>query len=137
MNYEDIFNDSYSRVLKGEIDGKNFFDLFYDKFIGSSPFVKEKFKNTKLEKQKEKVKKSFYHLIQFFVTKNVSPYMENIAKVHSKNKMDIEPYLYDFFAQSLIDAIKEFDTEFCDDVELSWRMVLSAGITYMKFQYDK
>ena len=137
MNYENIFNDSYARVLKVEIKGKDFFDVFYDKFIGSSPAIKEKFKNTKLEKQKQKVKKSFYHLIQFFVTKNVSTYMENIAQVHSKSRMDIEPYLYEFFAQSLIDTIKEFDTEFCNEVELSWRMVLSSGITYMKFQYDK
>jgi hypothetical protein len=39
--------------------------------------------------------------------------------------------------ESLIKTVADYDPEFDLDVELSWRVVLSSGITYMKFKYDK
>lgn len=137
MNYEEVFNDSYERALQLKIEGKTFFDIFYSKFISSSPVVKEKFKNTDINWQKQKVQKAFYHLLQFFVTKNTTIYMDKIARKHSKAERNIEPYLYDIFTECLISAVKEFDNKFDDDVELAWRMVLSSGVTFMKFKYDK
>ena len=48
----------------------------------------------------------------------------------------IAPELYEEWLESLIQTVREFDLEFTDEVELSWRVVLSPGITYMKFRYD-
>jgi len=34
-------------------------------------------------------------------------------------------------------AAREFDDQFDDDVELSWRIVLVPGVAYMEFGYDR
>lgn len=137
VNFEEIFNDSYERVLGATKDKVIFFNRFYDIFISSSPIVKEKFKDSDMDTQKKMVPKAFYHVLQFYLKKNSRSYMDEIAKKHSKAGIDIKPQLYDLFLSCLIDTLKELDNEFNDDVELAWRMVFSSGITYMKFKYDK
>ena len=67
MNLEEIFNDSYERVLGATKDTDIFFRCFYDRFISSSPLIKEKFKDTDMDKQKKMVPKAFYHILQFFL----------------------------------------------------------------------
>lgn len=137
MNVEEVFDLSYERVLATEKNGKTFFDSFYDCFIGSSAQVAEYFKNTDMERQKEMLKKSFYALFVFYATNSADDYLEKIAERHSKRGLDIRPELYDLWLENLMKTVKEFDPMFNDDVELSWRLVLSTGITYMKFKYDK
>ena len=36
---------------------------------------------------------------------------------------------------SLITTVKEYDDEFSNDVELSWRMVFSPAITYLSYKH--
>ena len=68
---------------------------------------------------------------------NVPDYLEKIAQKHSQSAHDIPPQLYDLWLDTLVKTVKEFDPDFNEEVELSWRLVLSSGITYMKFKYDK
>ena len=132
-----IFDESYERVLKIKRGKKSFFDSFYEKFIQSSPIVKEHFKNTDMLHQKQMLKKSFYSLLVFYASNHADDYLEKTALVHSKHKHNISPELYDLWLENLIDTVKEYDPRFNEEIELAWRLVLSAGITYMKFKYDK
>ena len=44
MDFGSVFNDSYARGLMGRTSrGNEFFDVFYQKFVASSPLVAEKF----------------------------------------------------------------------------------------------
>jgi hemoglobin-like flavoprotein len=137
MGFDKAFDESYERVLKIKKNDKAFFDSFYEKFIRSSPVVKEHFKNTDMPHQKQMLKKSFYNLLVFYASNHADDYLEKTARVHSKHKHNISPELYDLWLENLINTVEEYDPKFNEEIELAWRLVLSAGITYMKFKYDK
>lgn len=52
-------------------------------------------------------------------------------------RLDIAPRLYDLWLETLIDTARDFDEQFDEEVELAWRLVLTPGIVYMKFYYDR
>ncbi|MFL0803301.1 MAG: hypothetical protein K6L81_06260 [Agarilytica sp.] len=136
MNFEEIYDQSYSRVMENDISGLSFFDTFYSKFLDASPDIAEKFKNTDMTAQKKMLKKSFYHLLIFYGSNQADDYIQKIARSHDKTHLDIQPALYDIWLNTLMATLSEYDDEFTDDVELAWRLVLTPGITYMKFKYS-
>jgi hemoglobin-like flavoprotein len=137
VDYQELFKHSYFRALGTVKEGKGFFDTFYDKFISCSPEAKEKFKHTDLLVQKEVLEKSLAYMSRFAVVQRTDDYVQSLATKHSKRDKDVQAHLYDVWLTCLIDTVKEHDREFDDDVELAWRINLAAGITYMKFKYDK
>ena len=136
MQFEEIFDASYERVLRVEHGGYNFFEAFYRNFIAASPQVRDKFKNTDMDHQQKMLKKSFYSLVVFYASNNVDDYLVNVAERHNKDNLDIRPEFYDLWMESLIATVAQYDEDFGDRIELAWRLVLSTGITYMKFKYD-
>ena len=135
--FDSYFDQSYERIKHIKKNDKTFFDAFYDNFLASSPHIAKHFQSTNMEKQKAMLEKSFYSLFIFYATNNANDYLRKIAEHHSKAGHNIPPDLYDAWLESLIKTVGEFDPEYNLDVELSWRVVLSSGITYMKFKYDK
>lgn len=137
MSYDNIFDASYKRVLETGTDGSDFFETFYQHFLNSSDQVRQQFLNTDMDKQRWMLKKSFYSLISFYGSGAADNVLEKIAYMHSARELDIKPVLYDFWMESLITTVQDYDPEFNDNVELAWRLVMSLGITYMKFKYDR
>lgn len=134
--FDSLFDQSYERVKRIKKQGKSFFDVFYEVFRDSSPIINEHFRNTDMAKQKKMLEKSFYSLFIFYATNNANDYLDKIAERHSQSGANIPPQLYDLWLESLIKTVAQFDPYFDKDIELSWRIVLSAGITYMKFKYS-
>jgi truncated hemoglobin YjbI len=56
-------------------------------------------------------------------------YMGHLAKVH--DRYHIPPEFFEIWLDVLIDAVKQFDTEFNDEVEAAWRKVIGKGIEIM------
>lgn len=137
MSYDNIFDASYKRVLETGTDGTDFFETFYWHFLRSSDLISEQFLNTDMEKQRRMLKKSFYSLISFYASGAADNVLEKIAYMHSARELDIKPALYDLWMDSLVVTVQDYDPEFNDNVELAWRLVMSLGITYMKFKYDR
>ena len=135
MGHDELFDQSYERVKRITKHGKSFFDVFYDNFIATSDIVAEHFRDTDMQRQREMLEKSFYSLFIFYATNNANDYLDKIAKMHGASALNIPPKMYDIWMECLIDTVREFDPEFNDDIELSWRVVLSSGIVYMKFKY--
>ena len=135
--FDSFFDQSYERVRRVRKNDRSFFDAFYENFISSSPIVANHFRNTDMERQKKMLEKSFYSLFIFYATNNANDYLKKIAQHHSKSHANIPPDLFDVWLDSLVKTVAEFDPLFDEDTELSWRVVLSSGITYMKFKYDK
>ena len=138
IDYAKIFSDSNQRVLaKTTSKEEEFFDVFYDRFIASSPLVLEKFKNVDMGSQKRMLKQSLAYLLNLFVMKKIPDHLVSIAQQHDRDHADIPPELYGLWLECLVDTVKEFDPQFDDDVELAWRLVCSQVIALMTFVYKK
>jgi len=136
MSYEDIFDQSFERVKKKNKNGQSFFAAFYTNFINASPKVAEQFSATALDHQAKMMEKSFYSLFVFYATQNANDYLEKIAFQHSGHDLGVQPELFDLWLENLIKTVEDFDVDCTDEVILSWRVVLSPGITYMKHKYS-
>lgn len=136
MEYERLFDNSYERVILEVREGREFFEAFYNRFLASSPVVRHKFRHTDMEQQRNMLKKSFYNLLAFYASGSADSVLERIALSHSRKGLDIPPDLYDLWMDCLASTIKDYDPQYGEEVELAWRLVLSPGITYMKFRYD-
>lgn len=137
VDYTSIYADSFWRATSTVIEGRGFFDRFYENFLASSPEASEKFKGTDFFSQKKMLHDSLVHLQKFSISKRADVFMKELAKKHSSNELDVQPYLYDLWLASLIDTVKEYDPEFDGDMEVAWRMHLAPGIEFMKFSHDK
>jgi hemoglobin-like flavoprotein len=106
-DYIELFTESYKRVLE--------------------------FK----DEQKTMLQDSLFYMKEFFISKKDNEYLRRVAKVHSQSGHDIPAEFYDVWLDTLIETVKEYDSQFNEDVELAWRIALSPGITYMKHMHDK
>ncbi len=59
MDFERVFDISYERAISSKVDNRDFFQAFYEGFLGASVEVSELFKDTDMERQRGMLKKSF------------------------------------------------------------------------------
>jgi len=137
MSFEEVFDASYKRVISDSNNGVSFFDAFYIQFLGCNEEVAARFSNTDMTAQQGMLKKSFYSLFAFYASGQADDSIRNIAEKHNHKNLDIKPEFYDQWLECLIQTLSQYDEQFCNDVELAWRLVMAPGITYMKFKYDK
>ncbi len=141
LDYDELFCQSYERVVGPGVgitdQGELFFARFYDNFLATSPTVAEKFKGTDMQRQGRMLQKSMYQLIAFYFSHSESDYLKMIAETHSQAHYDIEPGLYDDWLDSLVETVREFDSEFSERLELAWRLVMTPGIVFLKHFYKR
>jgi hemoglobin-like flavoprotein len=128
-NITEIFNNSYERCTKDD----QFFDRFYQIFLASNEEVKKKFRLTDMEKQKGMLKNSLIFLLASYLD---SSQLNKIARSHSKQQYNIEPKLYVFWLDSMIESVRVTDSHFSEDIESAWRAVMQKGIDYMIRNYE-
>jgi len=128
----ELFNDSYERCMRQS----GFLERFYEIFVASSDEVAAKFVRTDFQKQVRMLKVSLYMLMNAAGTlPEGTVHLERIAELHSRRQLDIQPEFYDLWLVCLLEAVREFDASFCEDVEAAWRHVLAHGIRVMKSRY--
>lgn len=137
LEIDTIFDASYGRVLEHEVGGQGFFETFYARFVAASPEVAEKFRHTDMVRQRAMLKKSFYHLLAFYASSHADYYLNKVAISHNRRHLDIRPGLYDLWLDAMVESVRRHDPHCCPEVELAWRLVMSPGIVYMKFHYDR
>jgi hemoglobin-like flavoprotein len=136
MNFDsvELVRKSYGRCLK---DG-NFFDKFYDRFLASSPEVKQKFANTDFAKQKMLINKGVNMMIMYATGDNViaNNVIMRLRETHNVDNLDIAPRLYQLWKKALMETISECDSEQTDDILSAWDEVLSLGIDHISAGYN-
>ena len=137
MSFEEIFDSSYERILNTQKNGLGFFESFYQHFLNADDNITKRFENTNMALQQSMLKKSFYSLFAFYASGQTDDSLSRIAEKHNHKNLNIHPRFYDTWLECLIANVSQFDDEFCEDIELAWRLVMAPGITYMKFKYDK
>ena len=125
----DIFNQSLSRCTKHP----EFMDIFYQKFIAESEQVKDYFKNTNMDKQKQMLLHSLANMVIAYERPEI---LNDVAIRHGTKDLNIMPDLYISWLECLIQSAKCIDPLFDDEVERSWRIVMQNGIDYLISQRD-
>lgn len=116
---------------------REFFDRFYERFLASSPEVREKFRNTDFDRQRRMLRRSL-ELIAGATVGDPEGLRElnDRAETHSRAKLDIAPHLYDLWLDAVVETGREFDSGWTPAVESAWRTTLGVAIRHMKHKYE-
>ncbi len=115
-----------------------FFDDFYDKFLQSSPRVRDKFKSTDMVKQKSLLREGITFMIMFYDGSGVAASKVNrLAASHSRGQLNIEPELYRFWLDALMKSVAQHDSKFTPQLEKVWRTVMGKGIAAISGGYAR
>ena len=129
---ENIFKHSLHKCEENE----KFLTRFYEHFLAASPRVAEKFADTDFKRQEQAMRLSLRMMAMASAKGDAADlYLEYIAKRHDRHHLNIEPELYEFWLEALIDTARECDDEFDAEVEQAWRSVMRYGIDYMISHY--
>ena len=130
--------DAFDRSLERCISRAGFFDRFYEKFLASSPKVREKFANTDFVHQKRALKASLHMILLAAEDPEKGPdrYLTGIAEHHSASDLDVGAELYDLWLDSLLETVEEADPEYNPDVRKAWEEVMMVGIHYLCVRYN-
>jgi len=124
------FNASFERCINDPF----FLDQFYEVFLSSSEEVSLLFHNTDMGTQKAMLMTSLVYMSR---ANNDEPdLLATIAEKHNKNNLNIKPYFYSLWLDSLITAAKVIDPFFDKKTEKLWRETLQSGIDFMISKYD-
>jgi hemoglobin-like flavoprotein len=113
-------------------------DGFYDRFVGSSAEVREKFRNTDMKRQAQVLADSLYVVANAVQGEEGSLARRELPKIaarHSRTDRDIRPGLYDLWISCLLETARDTDPRFDPEIERAWREVLTFGADYMRHHY--
>jgi hemoglobin-like flavoprotein len=130
----DLFLGSLTRCLAVPA----FLEGFYDRFVGASEEVREKFRGVDLKRQVRMVEDSLYVVAVAAQGEEGSPARNALpwlAERHSRRDLDIRPELYDLWIDCLVETARAHDPEFSSAVEGAWRETLTLGANYMRERY--
>ncbi len=125
----DDFNDvqrSYGRCLAAG----SFIDRFYDILMASNEDVRRSFARTDFGRQRRALRRGITTAILYAAGDDlVSRTVQTMAEVHSrKGRAPVEPALYGYWMESMIQAVREYDSAFDQQLEARWRRALQPVI---------
>jgi len=109
-----------------------FLERFYELFMASSTQVAELFRQTEMERQKEMLRASLYEMLVAAGTAKGPAHneLERLARRH--RDLGVTDEMYDLWLDALIEAAREHDTHFSDELEKDWRASLREPLGLMK-----
>lgn len=111
-----------------------FFDDFYRTFLASSPEVRAKFERTDMPAQKLLLRQGILNLVLY--ARGLPPTkLQALAASHSRDKLNIEPHLYDYWLDALLATIATHDAAFDKEIDDAWRGILRKGIEVIQAGY--
>ena len=130
----EIFEQSLERCGRS----RTFLDDFYERFLASSPKVREKFDGTDFVRQKRALRASFHMLLLTAEDGDdaAQTYLGHVAARHSAHQLGIGAELYDLWLDSLLAAVREYDPEWDPAVEQAWERVMGVGIGFLVSRYQ-
>ena len=131
VDYAFVFRGSLNRCLAQA----TFMRSFYERFLGSSDEVREKFAGVDMERQFQMVTDSLYVLAVVAEGGHGPEALASVAERHSRRGADVRAELYDLWLAALVTTVAGFDPEFGPEVEDAWRQTLAPGIAYMQSRY--
>jgi hemoglobin-like flavoprotein len=62
-------------------------------------------------------------------------HLGELAERHSSRDLNIGAEFYDYWLDSLLATVKEFDPEYAPEVEDAWERVMGVGIRFLLSRY--
>jgi hemoglobin-like flavoprotein len=132
----DTFDDlqtSYGRCLQHG----HFIARFYEIFMDSHPDIRVMFKHTDFSKQnlalRRGISAAIAHAGGSTLTKRT---IEQMACAHSRSgRVPVQPELYPYWTNSLLEAIREHDPEYSPALEQRWRKALDHTVEHFARHY--
>lgn len=129
----DVVSESYGRCLATDA----FIETFYDILLEGRPDVASMFAETDFVQQRQLLRAGIGVMLMFRRGDNTARLLlEGIRKSHSRKYLNVRPELYDYWVDSLTNAIAKHDPLFSPDLERAWRAVLAGGIAFLRDGYD-
>ena len=128
-SYERLFGEGTGLARNSE----RFFARFYQIFM-RDPAVAALFAKTDMNAQVGMLKRSFFKLLGYHLTREWSPELDKMAHAHSGLGIDAD--LFDFWLECLLETVAEQDALATPETLLAWRLALTPGVVYMKHWKD-
>jgi hemoglobin-like flavoprotein len=121
-----LFNDS----LDCCVGNPRFLDIFYDRFVGSSGEIAEKFTGTNMARQKRALKASLYTAM--LAADGNPPAIEHLERLgHHHAALRIKSEHFEQWRECLITAVRESGGMLDVRTPEVWRAVLDVAIRLM------
>jgi hemoglobin-like flavoprotein len=130
----EVFRASVTRCVADA----GFLQDFYDRFVGSSDEVREKFQKTDFATQKRALGDSLFSLavaLQGNESSITWRELKRVARRHGRTDQDIRPELYDLWLECLMASAAAHDPDYSPQVESAWRSALGEGVAFMRSHY--
>jgi hemoglobin-like flavoprotein len=127
--------ETFLASLKRCLAMPGFLGSFYERFVGSSDEVREKFRNTDMKRQARVLEESLYvvaNAVQGEEDSLARGALPPLAARHGRQGLDIPPGLYDLWIECLVETARAHDPQFAPAVETAWRETLAFGADYMR-----
>jgi hemoglobin-like flavoprotein len=127
--------DTFLASLKRCLAAPGFLEAFYERFMGSSDEVREKFRNTDMKRQARVLEDSLYvvaNAVQGEEGSLARGALPALAARHDRRGLDIRPGLYDIWIECLVETARVHDPKFDPAIERAWRDTLVFGADYMR-----
>jgi hemoglobin-like flavoprotein len=136
---DDKILDQVGDSLRRCNNDPGFLDRFYDRFLSSSPKVREKFVGTDFSRQKRMLQASLQLLLVAAQDdgKRPTPYLDEVAARHSASQMAIGAELYDLWLDALLDTVGETDPDWSPALAEAWERVMTFGIAHLVSRYNR
>ena len=124
--------------LKRCLAAPGFLGSFYERFVGSSDEVREKFRNTDMKRQARVLEDTLYvvaNAVQGAEGSLARGALPALAARHSRSEMDIPPRLYDLWIECLLETVRVHDPEFTPAVEAAWLETVTFAADYIRERY--
>lgn len=121
---------SYGRCCQNE----RFFEEFYRIFRGKSEAVRSQFENTDMAEQRRLLRAGISWLIMY-ARGGSDAKLRSLGESHSRHGYDIDPALYGYWVDALVETVEKFDPEFDSELGLHWREVLRPGVELISGAY--
>lgn len=113
-----------------------FLPSFYDRFLGSSEEIRQKFKNTDMRMQKQMLLRSLK--LSAGATAGDREALQEIndrSETHDREHLNIRPGLYDYWLDAIIETAEQFDPAWDETVEAAWRRILGHVVKHITRKY--
>lgn len=130
MSDADSVFQSYGRCCKSP----NFFEDFYQNFMGSSEAIRARFADTDMSAQ--------YHLLRsgllwmIMRARGMSDTkLKDLGTSHNRNGYNIPPQWYDNWLEALLKTVAMHDQDYSLQLREQWRGVMLPGIEVIRSRY--